>query len=883
MFTRIRTIKRLLVLALGIAGGWMFSSFAAVAAAPSAETFASFTDDGGWCWFSDPRAISRDGKTFTGWVTSDGSIEAAELDERTGQISSFTLHRKFERDDHDAPSFLFLPDGRLMAFYSKHIGNPNPQLRARVTTQPGSIAAWEPEVTLPLVDNSGGDAGITYNNPFMLSDEPNAIYLFWRGLSFKPTMSTSLDGGRTWSAARPVFSRAGLPEGNRPYAKYASNGKDRIHFLFTDGHPRNEPSNNVYYMCYRAGAFYKADGTRICGVNELPIRPEQADLVYDATKTGARAWIWDIAADAQDRPVIVYTRLPEETDHRYHYTRWDGRQWVDTELCAGGGWFPQTPPGTLEREPHYSSGLTLDPADPSIVYLTRPVKGVRELEKWTTRDGGWTWKSEAVTSGSEHDNVRPYVIMNHSPDGPTVLWENVSGHYTHYTDYRCAIKLDRLAKKRAPLSAALKPQAVLEAMERVGDWQLANPSRHKPTDWTQGAGYAGMMALAAIAGDSKYREAMRAMGEENEWNLGRRALHADDQVVGQAYAELYLQYRAPEMIAPMRRELDKVVAHLQEPQSLEFKGEGVGGLWTWCDSLFMAPPALVRLYAATGDRRYRDCAVTNWWRTSDFLYDKEVHLFFRDSTFFERRETNGQKIFWSRGNGWVMAGLVRVLEFLPNNDPDRARFEQQFKAMAAAILQCQQPDGLWRASLLDPAEYPLKESSGSGFYAYALAWGVNQGLLDRKQYEPAVRRAWAALIRCVAPDGKLTHVQPIGTDPKKFAADATEVYGVGAFLLAGSEVYRLALVEHASPLRIRVSNATAQFHEAQRVTLPVATLPRNPVVMDALTSRVVDSRIAGQELRFEADLAPGDSRDYLVFPRSALPACPLPAVKLPGR
>ena len=131
------------------------------------------------------------------------------------------------------------------------------------------------------------------------------------------------------------------------------------------------------------------------------------------------------------------------------------------------------------------------------------------------------------------------------------------------------------------------------------------------------------------------------------------------------------------------------------------------------------------------------------------------------------------------------------------NHPDRPRFEQLFKDMAAKILTCQQPDGLWRASLLDPDSYPLKETSGSGFYTYALAWGVNQGLLDRAKFEPAVRKAWAALIGCVDADGKLTHVQPIGADPKKFAEDSTEVYGVGAFLLAGSEVYRMAVLEKA--------------------------------------------------------------------------------------
>jgi hypothetical protein len=272
------------------------------------------------------------------------------------------------------------------------------------------------------------------------------MYLFWRGNSYKPTMARSVDGGKTWSLAQVVFSRPGLPSGNRPYAKYASDGKDRIHFLFTDGHPRNEPRNSVYYLCYRAGAFYKADGTRICGESELPVRPEQADCVYDANKTGARAWIWGVAFNSQARPVVGYSRLPSEDDHRYHYACWDGRKWLDHEMCGGGKWFPQTPVGAKEREPHYSSGLALDPAEPSIVYLTRPVNGVRELEKWATPDGGATWRSEAITCNSKHDNIRPYVVMNHAPEGPAVLWQNLSGRYVHFTDYRSSIKTDRPAR-----------------------------------------------------------------------------------------------------------------------------------------------------------------------------------------------------------------------------------------------------------------------------------------------------------------------------------------------------------------------------------------------------------------------------------------------------
>ncbi|HXI70415.1 MAG TPA: glycoside hydrolase family 88 protein, partial [Verrucomicrobiae bacterium] len=268
----------------------------------------------------------------------------------------------------------------------------------------------------------------------------------------------------------------------------------------------------------------------------------------------------------------------------------------------------------------------------------------------------------------------------------------------------------------------ITPASVLAVMQRVADWQLANPSAHKPTDWTQAAGDAGMMALAGISGDAKYRDAMLAMGETNRWQLGARKYHADDHAVGQTYTELYFLYREPKMIAPLQASFDYILANPSTAPSLDFSlpQHKSQELWSWCDALFMGPPTWMRLYTATGDKKYLDFGVAEWWRTTDYLYDKDEHLYFRDSTYFKKTEANGKKVFWGRGNGWVMGGLVRVLQYLPTNHPDRPRFEQLFKDMSAKILTCQQPDGLWRASLLDPDSYPLKETSGSSFYTYAL-------------------------------------------------------------------------------------------------------------------------------------------------------------------
>jgi rhamnogalacturonyl hydrolase YesR len=283
------------------------------------------------------------------------------------------------------------------------------------------------------------------------------------------------------------------------------------------------------------------------------------------------------------------------------------------------------------------------------------------------------------------------------------------------------------------------------------------------------------------------------MGEANQWRLGERRYHADDHAVGQTYADLYAVSKDPRRIAAMRASFDFILSHPKDDNLLFDKVANPDFLdrWSWCDSLFMAPPAFAKLSKVTGDTRYLDYAAAKWWVTSDYLYDRGEHLYLRDSTYRPLRERNGAKVFWSRGNGWVLAGIVRMLQTMPEDAACRPRFLAQYKEMAARVAGLQTPDGFWHSSLLDPGSYPMKESSGTGFFCFALAWGVNQGVLDGSVFEPVVRRAWASLSTCVEETGRLNHVQPVGSTPVVFDEHSTEPYGVGAFLLAGSEVARL--------------------------------------------------------------------------------------------
>ena len=188
--------------------------------------------------------------------------------------------------------------------------------------------------------------------------------------------------------------------------------------------------------------------------------------------------------------------------------------------------------------------------------------------------------------------------------------------------------------------------------------------------------------------------------------------------------------------------------------------------WWWCDALFMAPPAFVKLGAALKDQSYFTLTDSLYKETYNLLYCREDHLFYRDNSYFAKREKNGHKIFWSRGNGWVMGGLALVLSELPKNYKKRPFYEQLFKEMAKKIASIQQNDGLWRASLLDPDSYPGGEASGSGFYTYSLAWGINNGLLNKSEYLPVVKKGWLGLCSLVQSDGRVGWVQQIGADPQ---------------------------------------------------------------------------------------------------------------------
>lgn len=752
------------------------------------EVFLTLAGDGAWCWFSDPRAVYYSGRAerlYAGWASSGGDVVVGSYDYRTQEGRSTIIYPGLQKDDHIAPSLLVLPDGRLMVFFTKHNGG----FYFTRSLNPEDISGFEKVSEIDMGEMQ------CYSQPVMPSGEGSRIYVFFRGgYDWKPSFSYSDDLGRSWSAPRVMVAKPGSPKSNRPYTKVASDGRGRIHFAFTDGHPRDEAANSIYYMAYERGVFYDAAGRKIGDTASLPIDQTSVPKVYDGSSREGRAWIWDVAAGRDGTPVIVYATLPEESKHMYNYASWDGSTWQNHAICPAGSWFPryEKKKEEPEPEPHYSGGLCLDHADPGVVYLSRPTGDIFEIERWETRDGGSNWSQAMVTSGSDHDNVRPVAVRG-CPAGkfPALVWMN-NLSYRHYTDFRSTIRGGRMAPS---FPAAFRRSDVREVMTRVADYQIGNfeKMKHHELDWTSGALYAGMMAFARGEAAGRYMDWLERIGKGFRWQPFFRMYHADDVCVSQMYLDMFRVRKDPAMLTPTKARIDWVIANPSRGSLLlDYADPSTQDRWSWCDALFMAPPVYAKLSSITGDRKYLEFMHREYKATYDLLYDRKEHLFYRDRTYFEKREANGRKVFWGRGNGWVMGGLVTLLKEIPRGSPFRTFYESLFKEMAARVASLEDTAGSWHASLLDPESYPNPETSSSGFFTYALAYGVREGLLERDKYLPAVRKAWGALVGCVSPDGKLGWVQPIGADPKKVDRSMTEVYGVGAFLLAGSEIDALS-------------------------------------------------------------------------------------------
>jgi hypothetical protein len=375
--------------------------------------------DGGWSWFGDPRAVhfaGRRRKTYVGWVDRRGAVIVASFDHRSRHVERAVLKRGLSVDDHNSPGLLIGPDAHLTVFYT---GPHRASMHWRRSAQPEDVSSWEPEQTLPT--NTRGDKGYTYPNPIRLAEE-QATYLFWRGGQWWPAFSRCPDGG-AWTAARTILR---IP-GQRPYLKLHSDHRRDIHIAYTEGNPGSFV-NDVHYLRFHDGAFHRADGSRVARIADLPLSPSAGEVVYDAgSHGGVRAWVWDVAARRDGRPVIVYVVLPETGSPVYERAEYSGGRWLRHRIVDAGGW----------RIGNYAPGVSLDHDDPDAVVLSRQEGGRCVVQRWVTADRGATWRHRTINDGGAGDCLRP-IIPRGRPTERDVIW--MQGDYRAFTDYRTDVR-----------------------------------------------------------------------------------------------------------------------------------------------------------------------------------------------------------------------------------------------------------------------------------------------------------------------------------------------------------------------------------------------------------------------------------------------------------
>lgn len=359
------------------------------------------------------------------------------------------------------------------------------------------------------------------------------------------------------------------------------------------------------------------------------------------------------------------------------------------------------------------------------------------------------------------------------------------------------------------------------------------------SNWVAATFYVGASRLARVSDDRRTLRFLSAVADHYNYSVrgarsGKTMLNADDIAIGDLYEELYARRGQEGVLMPLRQRLDWQVPYLARAE------DTTALVWWWADALYMAPPVFARMTAITGDPKYLNAADKEWRRTAARLWVEDEKLFLRDERFKveNHRDADGDRIYWSRANGWVMGGLVRWLESVPADFAGRGLYVDLFQKMAGRIAGLQQRDGLWRASLLDPEAYPEAETSGSVFYVYALAWGINHGLLDRDTYLPHVLKGWAGLNRHVLANGLVGAAQKTGDQPVSTDPEDVGLYASGTYILAGLEVASLNDPVRSLPLAEPMRDTA----EVIAATTPVPPAPVTVVGAEEIRRRDAEMR-----------------------------------------
>jgi rhamnogalacturonyl hydrolase YesR len=353
---------------------------------------------------------------------------------------------------------------------------------------------------------------------------------------------------------------------------------------------------------------------------------------------------------------------------------------------------------------------------------------------------------------------------------------------------------------QAPQAATAQRQEVVAIIDKVNTYWQANTPAREWSFWNVAAYHTGNMEAYRITGKQSYLDYSLEWARHNQWQGAKstdkskwklsygetdeHVLFGDWQICFQTYADLYQLDKDPARIARAREVMEYQMSTARNDY------------WWWADGLYMVMPVMTKLYNITGNKQYLEKLHEYFQYSNSIMYDQDEKLYYRDARYVypAHKSVNGKKDFWARGDGWVFAGLAKVLHDLPKDAPHREEYVGKFKGMAAALKKVQQAEGYWTRSLLDPEHAPGPETSGTAFFTYAYLWGINNGLLDRAEYAPVALKGWDYLTRvALQPDGKIGYVQPIGDRAipgQVVDRNSTAHFGVGAYLLAAAEMVR---------------------------------------------------------------------------------------------
>ncbi|MEM6831069.1 MAG: BNR-4 repeat-containing protein [Bacteroidota bacterium] len=404
-----------------------------------------FMQDGGWCWYEDPRAIVHHGKLITGAISGiSGDIKVAVYDLKANKnLGTVVLDKNFEVDDHNSPVFYARPDGSLVAVWAMH-GKEKYHYYSLSDSRDylkwSERKVYEHDLDIPEGRKWGG---VTYMNLYTIKKQKTLYNFFRDGRNSNPTFISSVDNGATWGN-RTHFIEDEIQGKQRPYVRYTQLDKNKIGASFTDGHPRNY-GNSIYYAAFDGTSFYKADGTKIKDLSEGPLKTSETDKLYVGAETMKKpegygsipnaAWTCDMENDPKGNPFVAYTVYQSPDDIRFRLANWTGSSWNDREIAYGG-------PGLYSREDSYSGLMALDPDDPTKLFIStqvNPTTGKMNAQKHeiymgqiADSDHTETIKWQQVTKGSVYKNIRPVMV---SGEGYKVVLWLAGGPWKHFQNY----------------------------------------------------------------------------------------------------------------------------------------------------------------------------------------------------------------------------------------------------------------------------------------------------------------------------------------------------------------------------------------------------------------------------------------------------------------